>query len=41
MPGTSVQFSYTSAPTPRATIAPVMSEPPREKVLMLPSGLLP
>ena len=41
MPETSDQFSYTCAPTARATIAPVMSEPPREKVLIEPSGLLP
>ena len=40
-PDTSVQFSYTSACTARATMAPVMSDPPRENVLMLPSRLRP
>ena len=40
-PSTSVQFSYTSASTARAMIDPVMSEPPREKVRTLPSGMAP
>ena len=35
-PDTSVQFSYTSAFTARATRAPVMSLPPREKVVTSP-----
>ena len=40
-PDTSVQFSYRSAITARATMAPVTSEPPREKVLTEPSGSAP
>ena len=32
IPETSVKFSYKSARTPRATIAPVISDPPRGKV---------
>ena len=37
-PDTSVQFSYTLASTARATIAPVISDPPRENVFTVPSG---
>ena len=40
-PETSVQFSYSSAPAARATSAPEMSLPPREKVRTLPSGNAP
>ena len=40
-PLTSVQFSYTVAFTARATIAPEISDPPREKVFTLPSVPLP
>ncbi len=40
-PETSVQFSYKLACTPRAMIAPVISEPPRENVLISPFGLAP
>ena len=40
-PETSVQFSYTSASSAAAASAPVMSLPPRVKVLMLPSGMAP
>ena len=36
-PDTSVQFSYTSALLACATIEPVTSEPPLEKVFTLPS----
>ena len=32
MPETSVKFSYKSALTPLATMAPVISEPPRGNV---------
>ena len=38
---TSVQFSYTSARLALATIEPVTSEPPREKVLTFPSLPIP
>ena len=41
IPETSVQFSYKSALTDRAIIEPVTSDPPLEKVLMLPSGIAP
>ena len=37
-PETSVQFSYISALIALATMAPVMSEPPLENVLILQSG---
>ena len=37
----SVQFSYTSASSAAAARAPVMSEPPREKVRIWPSGIRP
>ena len=40
-PDTSVQFSYKSAFSARARIAPVISEPPRENVLIDPSGIAP
>ena len=40
-PDTSVQFSYTSARLALATIEPVTSEPPREKVLTFPSLPIP
>ena len=40
-PDTSVQFSYTSALMALATIEPVISDPPLEKVLILPSGIEP
>ena len=41
MASTSVKFSYNSALKPRAKIAPVMSEPPREKVAIFPEGEIP
>ena len=40
-PETSVQFSYISALIALATMAPVMSEPPLENVLIVPSGIAP
>ena len=40
-PSTSVQFSYSLACTARAMMDPVMSDPPREKVRMDPSGMAP
>ena len=40
-PETSVQFSYTLAPSARATMAPEISEPPRENVFTFPSAPLP
>ena len=40
-PDTSVQFSYTSTFAALATMDPVISEPPLEKVLTLPSGMEP
>ena len=40
-PDTSVQFSYSEAFAARETIAPVMSEPPRENVLISPEGIAP
>ena len=41
IPLTSVKFSYRSACNPRAKIAPVMSDPPREKVAICPEGVIP
>ena len=41
IPGTSVQFSYTSACSAAAARLPVMSEPPRGKVWTRPSGSTP
>ena len=40
-PDTSVQFSYKSAFTALATIEPVISEPPRENVLIVSLGRIP
>ena len=39
IPDTSVQFSYSAASAARATMAPVTSGAPREKVLMVPLGM--
>jgi hypothetical protein len=40
-PLTSVQFSYSAASTALATIEPLTSEPPREKVLTSPLAAVP
>ena len=37
---TSVKFSYRAALRPRAKTAPVISEPPREKVAIWPKGVM-
>lgn len=38
---TSVKFSYKLALNPRARIAPVISEPPRENVAICADGVIP